>query len=75
MHFDLWNGESSVHDLIAPMIADLKARGLAKMSEGALVIAGGAERRQEADAAADFGQVRWRSALWHDRFGDDHRAA
>lgn len=36
--FDLWKGESSVHDLIAPMLADLKARGLAEMNEGALVI-------------------------------------
>ena len=36
--FDLWKGESSVHDLIAPMLKDLKARGLAEMNEGALVI-------------------------------------
>jgi len=36
--FDLWKGESSVHDLIAPMLDDLKARGLAEMNEGALVI-------------------------------------
>ena len=38
VHFDLWKGEASVHDRIAPMIADFKARGLAKMDEGALVI-------------------------------------
>lgn len=38
VHFDLWNGEASVHDLIAPMLEDLKAKGLAVMSEGALVI-------------------------------------
>jgi len=38
IHFDLWNGESSVDALIAPMIADLKARGLAEESEGALVV-------------------------------------
>ena len=37
--FDLWNGESSVHDLIAPMLEDLKARGFAQLDEGALVIA------------------------------------
>jgi arginyl-tRNA synthetase len=37
VHFDLWKGESSVHDLIAPMLDDLKARGLAEISEGALV--------------------------------------
>jgi arginyl-tRNA synthetase len=36
--FDLWKGESSVHDLIAPMLEDLKARRLAEMNEGALVI-------------------------------------
>jgi arginyl-tRNA synthetase len=36
--FDLWNGESSVDALIQPMIEDLKARGLAEISEGALVV-------------------------------------
>jgi len=36
--FDLWNGESSVDALIRPMLDDLKARGLAEMSEGALVV-------------------------------------
>ncbi len=36
--FDLWNGESSVHDLIGPMLDDLKARGLSETSEGALVV-------------------------------------
>jgi arginyl-tRNA synthetase len=39
VNFDLWNGESSVDALIAPMIEDLKARGLAELSEGALVVA------------------------------------
>ncbi|RYH93933.1 MAG: arginine--tRNA ligase, partial [Acetobacteraceae bacterium] len=38
VHFDLWNGESSVDALIPPMLDDLKARGLAQMSEGALVV-------------------------------------
>jgi arginyl-tRNA synthetase len=38
VHFDLWNGESSVHDLIGPMLDDLKSRGLAEISEGALVV-------------------------------------
>jgi len=36
--FDLWNGESSVDALIPPMLEDLKARGLAEFSEGALVV-------------------------------------
>jgi arginyl-tRNA synthetase len=38
IEFDLWNGEASVDPLIAPMIADLKARGFAELSEGALVV-------------------------------------
>ncbi|HVZ91180.1 MAG TPA: arginine--tRNA ligase [Rhizomicrobium sp.] len=38
IHFDLWKGEASVEPLIAPMIADLKARGIAVDSEGALVV-------------------------------------
>jgi arginyl-tRNA synthetase len=36
--FDLWKGEASVEPLIAPMIEDLKTRGLAIESEGALVV-------------------------------------
>jgi arginyl-tRNA synthetase len=36
--FDLWKSESSVDALIEPMIEDLKGRGLAHLSEGALVI-------------------------------------
>ncbi len=36
--FDLWKGESSVDALIPPMIEDLKKRGLAELSEGALVV-------------------------------------
>ena len=38
VRFDLWNGESSVHGLIGPMLDDLKARGLSETSEGALVM-------------------------------------
>lgn len=38
VQFDLWKGEASVHDLIAPMVADLKARGFAVESDGALVV-------------------------------------
>jgi arginyl-tRNA synthetase len=38
IEFDLWNGEASVDPLIPPMIADLKSRGLAEESEGALVV-------------------------------------
>ena len=38
VHFDLWKGEADVDPLIGPMVEDLKARGLAVMSEGALVV-------------------------------------
>jgi len=36
--FDLWKGEADVDSLIAPMVEDLKRRGLAVESEGALVV-------------------------------------
>jgi arginyl-tRNA synthetase len=36
--FDLWNGEATVDPLIPAIVEDLKARGLAVMSEGALVV-------------------------------------
>ena len=36
--FDIWKGESSVHDLIAPMVADLQAKGYAVMDDGAMVV-------------------------------------
>ncbi|NCC22484.1 MAG: arginine--tRNA ligase [Alphaproteobacteria bacterium] len=38
VHFDLWKGEADVHDLIPPMVDDLKARGYAVESEGAIVV-------------------------------------
>jgi arginyl-tRNA synthetase len=38
VHFDLWKGEASVEPLIGPMIEDMKSRGLAVESEGALVV-------------------------------------
>ncbi len=37
-HFDLWNGESSVHDLIRKMIVDFEKSGLITVSEGAKVV-------------------------------------
>ncbi len=36
--FDLWKGESDVHDLIPGMIASLKKAGLARKDQGALII-------------------------------------
>ena len=36
--FDLWNGESSVRDLIPEMVEDMKTGGYAYISEGALVV-------------------------------------
>jgi arginyl-tRNA synthetase len=38
VEFDLWNGESTVQDRLAPMVADLVARGVAVASDGALIV-------------------------------------
>lgn len=38
VEFDLWKGESDVHDLIPEMVAYLKEGGYAYISEGALVV-------------------------------------
>jgi arginyl-tRNA synthetase len=38
VEFDLWNGESTVRDRLAPMVADLVARGVAVASDGALIV-------------------------------------
>ncbi|NOT40650.1 MAG: arginine--tRNA ligase [Alphaproteobacteria bacterium] len=46
--FDWWKGESDVDKLVAPMVDDLKRRGLAVESQGALVIhiAEGSDKRE-----------------------------
>ncbi|MCM1327574.1 MAG: arginine--tRNA ligase [Bacteroidales bacterium] len=38
VEFDLWKGESDVHDLISEMVAYMKDGGYAYISEGALVV-------------------------------------
>lgn len=38
VHFDLWKGEADVHEYIAPMVDDLKARDFAVEDQGALVV-------------------------------------
>lgn len=38
VNFDLWYGESDVHDRIAPMVEKMRQSGVAEESEGALVI-------------------------------------
>jgi len=38
VNFDLWYGESDVHDRIAPMVERMRSSGVAVMSDGALVI-------------------------------------
>ncbi|MBR5420241.1 MAG: arginine--tRNA ligase [Lachnospiraceae bacterium] len=43
--FDLWMGESDVNDLIPAMVEDMKAKGHAVISEGALVV----DIREEGD--------------------------
>jgi arginyl-tRNA synthetase len=36
--FDLWKGEADVDRLIAPMLADLRSRGIAEFDDGALIV-------------------------------------
>ncbi len=43
VNFDLWYGESDVHDLIGPLIGSLKEAGVAEESKGALVVRVGEE--------------------------------
>ena len=38
VEFDLWKGEADVHDYIAPMVAKMKADGLAVEDDGALIM-------------------------------------
>lgn len=38
VHFDLWKGEADVHDYIAPMVDELRAKDFAVESDGAWVI-------------------------------------
>ncbi len=38
INFDLWYGESDVHDRIAPLVASLRQSGIAEESRGALVV-------------------------------------
>ncbi len=38
VHFDLWKGESDVHDYIAPMVEDMLAKGIAEKSDGATIV-------------------------------------
>jgi len=43
VEFDLWYGESDVHDRIAPMVAAMEEKGVAEISDGALVVFVGEE--------------------------------
>ena len=45
VHFELWNGESDVDDLISPMVEKMKKDGFAYVSDGALVV----DVKEEAD--------------------------
>lgn len=38
VHFDLWKGEADVHDYIAPMVEDLRAKDYAVEDQGALIV-------------------------------------
>lgn len=62
-HFDLFLGESDADSDIEPMVADLLARGLARESDGAVVIGGDAETGKpplilrKSDGAALYGST------------------
>lgn len=38
VHFDLWKGEADVHDMIPPMVEDLKKHGFALEDDGAVIV-------------------------------------
>lgn len=38
VHFELWNGESDAYCDISPMIEEMKAKGITRISDGALVV-------------------------------------
>src|ERR1700754_2204048 len=38
VHFDLWKGEACVNDLIAPMVEQMKAKGVVEESDGAQIV-------------------------------------
>jgi len=38
VHFDLWKGEACVDPLIPPMVAQMKAKGIAEVDKGALIV-------------------------------------
>lgn len=38
IEFDLWHGESTVHDRVAPLVAALTAEGIAREDDGALIV-------------------------------------
>lgn len=38
VHFDLWKGEADVHDYIAPMVEEMKAKGHAVEDDGAVIV-------------------------------------
>lgn len=70
VHFDLWKGETDVHDLIAPMVADLEKRGYAVKSEGATVVH---VKRNDDDSnirRLSCIKKRWRGFVWYSRYGD-----
>src|SRR5262245_11717335 len=38
VHFDLWKGEAHVDPLIGPMVEQIKAKGIAEVDQGALIV-------------------------------------
>ena len=76
VEFDLWMGESDVNDLIPEMVEDMKAKGFAHISNGALVVDVKEETDKKelppcmilkSDGAANYETTDLATLLWRER--------
>ena len=76
IEFDLWMGESDVNDLIPGMVEDMKAKGLAHLSDGALVVDVKEETDKKeippcmvlkSDGAANYDTTDLATILWREK--------
>ncbi|MBR3517665.1 MAG: arginine--tRNA ligase [Lachnospiraceae bacterium] len=76
IEFDLWMGESDVNDMIPEMVEDMKAKGLAYISNGALVVDVKEETDKKeippcmvlkSDGAANYDTTDLATLLWRER--------
>ena len=76
IEFDLWMGESDVNDMIPEMVEDMKAKGLAYISNGALMVDVKEETDKKeippcmvlkSDGAANYDTTDLATLLWRER--------